>query len=114
MRCLPFLAAVVMLWLSGCDDVTSRYATLDDARSDGLYEGGWLPDILPSSAYDIRVTNDLDVNTSEGEFWFDPADFPSFAAQFQSFYPPFEYSADGHTWVFFCDSANGPCYYSMR
>jgi hypothetical protein len=104
----------VILALGSCDDVTSKYSTLEDARSAELFNRGWLPDILPASAYDIRVTNDLDVNASEGEFSFDPADFPSFAAQFQSFYQPFVYSAGECTWTFFCDSASGHCYYSMR
>ena len=114
MRCFWVVLAVAVATLSSCDDVTSRYPTLDDARNDQLFERGWLPDILPPSAHDIRVTNDLDGNRSEGEFSFDPADFLSFVAQFESLYPPFEYSAGGYTWVFFCDSMSGHCYYSMR
>ena len=114
MRLSSFLAATVMLLLSSCDEVTNNYATADDARADSLFDRGWLPDILPPSAYDIRVTADLDVNRSEGEFSFDPADFPSFAVQFQSFYQPFEYSVGGYTWIFYCDAAAGHCYYSMR
>jgi hypothetical protein len=114
MRCSSLFVAIIMLWLSSCDNITSRYATPDDARIDGLFDRGWLPDILPASSYDIRATTDLDLNRSEGEFSFDPADFPSFASQFQSLYQPFEYSAGGYTWVFYCDLAGGHCYYSMR
>ena len=104
----------MILALGGCDDVTNKYSTLEDARDAELFHRGWLPDILPVSAYDIRVTNDLDANTSEGEFSFEPADFPSFAARFESFNQPFVYSEDGYTWTFFCDLATGHCYYSMR
>ncbi len=68
MRSAPLLAAAAILALSSCEKVTKRYATLDDARRDRLFERGWLPDILPPSARDIRVTSDLDVNSSEGEF----------------------------------------------
>ena len=114
MRCMLLLVAGAALLLNGCDEVTSRYALLDDARNDALFDRGWLPDILPPSTHNIRVTNDLDANRSEGEFTFDPADFTAFAAQFESFYQPFEYSMGGYTWVFYCDTASGHCYYSMR
>src|SRR5438874_9525195 len=114
MRVSSLLAAAVTLFLSSCDEVTSRYATPEDARADGLFDRGWLPDILPVSTYNIRVTADLDVNRSEGEFSFDPEDFPSFAAQFQSFYEPFEYSVGGYTWILYCDAVAGHCYYSMQ
>ena len=113
-RCSFVLAAAGMMWLGGCDDGTSNYDTLDDARSDEVFNRGWLPDVLPASAHEIRVTNNLDLNSSEGEFSFDPADFPAFASQFESFYQPFEYSSGGRTWTFFCDSVSGHCYYSMH
>jgi hypothetical protein len=113
MRWSPPIVAALVMWLGGCDNVTNTYSTPADARNDGLFDDGWLPDILPFSAYDIRVTFDPDKDRVEGEFSFNPVDFPRFAAQFESFYQPFEYSADGRTWVFFCDSL-GHCYFSVR
>ena len=114
MRCSPLLVAAVVLSLSGCDRVSDSYATLADARNDRLFERGWLPDILPASARQIRVSSDLDVNTSEGEFSFDPADFAAFAAQLHPVDQSLQYSAGGHTWPFSCDPRRGHCRYSMR
>jgi hypothetical protein len=61
--------------------VASHYPTLATARADRLFERGWLPDILPPSTYGIRTANDLDLNTSEGEFSFDHSEYVSFAKQ---------------------------------
>lgn len=50
-----------MLLLSGCSDVaTSHYETYDQAAREGLFDRGWLPDSIPSSSHDIRVSNNLD------------------------------------------------------
>jgi hypothetical protein len=114
MRCSSLVVAAVLLSLSGCDRVNRSYATLSDARNDRLFERGWLPDILPASAREIRVISNIDTNRSEGEFSFDPADFTSFAAQLQSVDQSLQYSAGGDTWTFSCDPARGHCRYSMR
>jgi len=115
MRCSLVVVATAFVSLSSCDVVTSRYATLDDARKDRLFERGWLPDILPASSRDIRVSNDLDVNHSEGEFSFDLADFAVFAARLRSRGDTkFEYSEGEQTWIFTCDSYRGHCRYSTR
>jgi hypothetical protein len=37
-----------------------------------LFERGWLPDIVPDSSREITINNDLDLNLSKGEFFFDP------------------------------------------
>ncbi len=114
MRCLPICVAALGLCLSGCwDDIDKTYGAAADARDDGLFDSGLLPDILPPSACDIRIVSHADANQVQGEFSFDPADYLQFAAQF-SFYQPFEYSADGHAWIFYCDPAGGHCYYLMR
>ena len=116
MRCSPLVPAVALLVLSNCSDVvTHTYATLDDARRSRLFERGWLPDILPASARDIRVSSNLDINTAEGEFSFDPADFAGFASRLRPMGgETFQYSADKHTWTFSCDSSRGHCKYSLR
>src|SRR5439155_13760401 len=115
MRSAPLLAAAAILALSSCEKVTKRYATLDDARRDRLFEHGWLPDILPPSTRDIRVSNNLDVNTSEGEFSFDPLDYAAFAARLQiAGDGTFQYSSGKYTWKFSCDSRRGFCRYSSR
>jgi hypothetical protein len=115
MRCSPLVVTVAFLSLYSCDVATSRYATLADARNDRLFERGWLPDILPPSTRDIRVSNDLDVNHSEGEFSFDPADFAGFASRLRPMGgEKFQYSANKHAWTFSCDASRGRCKYSLR
>ena len=69
-----------LIWLLPNDIVTSEYATLEAARADHLFGRGWLPDILPLSAYDIRTSNNLDIDTSEGEFSFDPSEYKVFVS----------------------------------
>ena len=114
MRCPPVVTIAALL-LFGCDVVISRYATLDDARRDRLFERGWLPDVLPPSTHDIRVSNNVDVNSSEGEFSFDPAEFPVFAARLQIIgNETFQFSSGQDSWKFSCDSRRGYCRYSLR
>lgn len=117
------------------DTVEREYATLAEARQDGLFDRGWLPDILPLSARDIRTNNNLDHNTSTGEFSFDPKDAPGFIAPLKpGAVPAMKFAdwndivaaqaADGrrawsyregaeHGWVFFCDLRKGYCEYML-
>jgi hypothetical protein len=116
------------------DVVTSDYQSLAEARADGLFDRGWLPDILPSSAHSIRTSNNLDVSTSNGWFSFHAAEFPRFVAQVKPFKPvaapfvaydekidemkrrgfqPLIYEEDSTVWVFFCESGKGYCEYDM-
>ena len=74
-------AIALILSLSSCYDDGGDYGTLSEARGEAVFERKLLPDILPSSAYDIRITNN-GVNL-EGEFRFDPTDFSQFAMQFE-------------------------------
>jgi len=61
-----------MLALTGCSDVvTTRFATLAEAKSKGAFERGWLPPLLPDSARAIVERNNLDVNTGTGSFDYD-------------------------------------------
>jgi hypothetical protein len=115
MRRSSLIAAALVLSLSACDRVSSSYPALADARKDRLFERGWLPDILPASSRDIRVASDLDLNRSEGEFFFDPSDFAAFVARLRATGDSsFEYSAGGHTWIFTCERERGHCRYAMR
>ena len=120
----PIAILSLLTLLSGCDTVEERYPTLQDARNDRLFERGWLPDILPTSARDIRTINDLDVNTSKGEFFFSPSDFPQFSrhvtAATHPAEPPaqgfvaYELSRDQSQWRFLCDAPGGRCSYEMH
>lgn len=126
------LVGLVLLLPS--DVVTSRYASIAAARADNLFDRGWLPDILPPSANAIRTSNDLDLNTSEGEFSFVPSDYSFLASRFQQStaantpFANFEkrvarmqnkgfllgtYAEEKTTWVFFCKPEKGYCEYTM-
>ena len=122
--------------LFGCalDTVTSRYATLEEARADRLFERGWLPEVLPPSTTKIRTENELDLNVSEGEFSFEPAEADVLFNKLSKGAPPASRFADGDgaissytgrgystwhfrdedsTWVFFCQASKGYCEYLM-
>lgn len=126
---------LVLLLLCACGDtVESHYATRAAANADSLFGRGWLPDFIPESASDIRVANNLDLSTSSGGFRFKAADWPAFenrlvadglpatpfanrddtVARYQSMgYRRWTYTADGTTWVFFCEPRKGRCEYLM-
>ena len=124
--------ALVAITAFGCDVVTSQYSNVGDARRDGLFVRGWLPDVLPSSATDIRVSNNLHLNTSEGHFRFVPTDFEAFERKLRPYTPmkaPYEgwesivtrherngrramtYMEQDTVWVFFCQASQGHCEY---
>jgi hypothetical protein len=128
------IAVVGLQFLLSGDVVTNRYKTLALAREDKLFERGWLPEILPASSQNIRTSNNLDLNTSEGEFSFAPADFdslrmqmvpimvpePRFATQGEYIatmrsrgFETFQYTApEGRlVWFFFCKPQDGYCEY---
>ena len=110
-------------------DIT--YATLKEARADGVFERGWLPDILPASSHRIRTANSLDLNTSVGSFWFAPADYQHLAAHlapYSSLAPNLKaaeledrqhgiiasvFKDAGSIWVFRCKPQKGRCEYSL-
>ena len=124
----------LLVVISG-DVVTSRYATLNEARGEELFGRGWLPDILPASSHNIRTENTLDLNTSVGEFSFSPPDYAAFASRLRPYdsssgtvssdlkkkvqkmqrqgFQPGIFVDDNATWLFFCQTKRGYCEYSM-
>jgi len=46
----------------------NRYDSLKTVQENGGIERGWIPNILPLSAYNIVETHDLDKNTVFGKF----------------------------------------------
>jgi hypothetical protein len=63
------LVILTLLVFTGCSDVvTTQFATLADAKSQGAFERGWLPPVLPDSAKAIVERNNLDLNTGSGSF----------------------------------------------
>ena len=69
------VAMLSLLTLAGCsDEITTRFATLADAKAQEAFARGWLPPILPDSATSIVERNNLDLNTGTGSFDFDSAE----------------------------------------
>ncbi|MEW6761621.1 MAG: hypothetical protein AB1437_12410 [Pseudomonadota bacterium] len=105
----------LFLLLLPSDVVKSRYATLQAARDDRLFERGWLPDILPPSSRDIRTAHHLDLNAASGDFRFTPEEYPWLLAMTK---PAVRngrevraVSQDSDTWIFDCNGDEGRCSY---
>lgn len=136
LRNLHRLAGIAVLaatgLLLGCDAVvTNRYSSRRAAEADRLFERGWLPEIIPNSSRKIVTRNDLDLNTSEGRFAFEPGDSAAFLAHLQKLtaaeapgaetakfiergFWPYAYQRDACRWIFFVHSDAGQCEYRLR
>ncbi|MCX6960247.1 MAG: hypothetical protein NTW91_08220 [Verrucomicrobia bacterium] len=78
---LVAILAVASTMLVGCDDSASlSYPTRADAEADRPFARGWLPQIVPTSSKGITMTNNLDLNISNGAFQFDAFDHDAFVA----------------------------------
>jgi len=128
---LVALAYFALLRFGPSDVVESRYDSLQAALADHA----WLPIRMPASAYGIRTANNLDMNTSEGEFSYRPQDDPSFASRLADFDATKHLSVAGYadeaktmqsngyrvgvieetpsTWVFYCMQSKGFCKFRM-
>ena len=129
------LALVVPFLLGACGDVVSNnYATKAEASADSLFDKGWLPDLVPDSATNIHVENNLDLSISWGSFRFAPRDWAlmerganmqlASPAPFEGWsntqsefiskgYRELQHSEDHTTWVFFCRPSSGTCEHFM-
>ena len=99
---LPVLFSILALML-GCSDVVSdEYSTYAQAKEERLFDRGWLPDILPKSTVTIKVSNDLDANTSKGRFIINEPALSEFIAKLESNESTNEFHfVDGeNVWVF--------------
>jgi hypothetical protein len=133
-RVLLVLLAVgiVLLIVLPDDTVRLHYPTLQAARADHVFDRGWLPDVLPPSSTDIRVTNNLDLNNSVGEFHFDPREYAALLDKTAPYHPGSTGGADedwfakaagepdmrvveseGSRWLFLCLPEKGVCSYEM-
>lgn len=70
--------------VAGCDEsVRLIYFNRADAEAEDRFARGWLPEIIPPSSREISMRNNLDLNTSTGEFSFDPSDYDAFVSQLE-------------------------------
>ena len=66
---LLFILAVYYLLTSYLSDVqVNKYSDKETVKKNQAIERGWVPAILPESAYDISETHDLDTNALFGSF----------------------------------------------
>ena len=119
---------------AGRDVITSRYDSYQDAVADNLFGRGWLPTNIPRSSYRIRVSNNVSLNTSNGEFRFDPEDHEAFTATLTPYsdprspyedfdrivqrrldqgYEAHQYIGECCVWIFFIDEEEGRVFYDM-
>jgi len=56
----------------------NKYANLEEVKTNTAIQGGWIPAILPDSAYDIVESHDLDTNTIFGSFKYKEKDEETF------------------------------------
>lgn len=90
--------------------------------------------VAGGSSFDIDVENNLDLNTSHGEFRFEPVDTNGFISKLSPYsgrkspfvdyeklvgkrkakgYAPYEYSEHGFVWVFFLNKEKGHAHYDL-
>lgn len=54
--------------------VETHYESYEEVIDDGAIRRGWVPSLLPESAYQIVEQHDLDTNTREGSFFYEEQD----------------------------------------
>jgi len=64
MRCLILLIGFLVLSVSSAcsEEPVTRYATIEDAKTDGLFERGWVPPVLPDAAGPLVEAHNIDTN----------------------------------------------------
>jgi len=72
---LLFFVAIYFLISSYFSDVQiNKYPDLEAVKQDKAIEKGWIPALLPDSAYDIAETHDIDTNALFGSFYYKEKD----------------------------------------
>jgi hypothetical protein len=75
----PIVILLISAALTGCSDtVTTTFTDIQQAQTEGAFDRGWLPPILPPSTKDIWEKNNLDLNIGEGAFTFSPEEIKVF------------------------------------
>ncbi len=65
---LSFLVLYFLLTSYLPDMQVNKYSDKETAKKNQVIQKGWVPAILPETAYDISETHDLDTNTLFGSF----------------------------------------------
>jgi hypothetical protein len=76
---IAFFALVYVVVINNFPDVQiNKYKNAEVVHENNVTEKGWIPAILPDSAYDISETHDLDTNEIFGSFYYKQKDEPAF------------------------------------
>ena len=68
---LLFFVAIYFILTSYFSDLQiNKYPDTEAVKQDRAVERGWIPAILPESAYDIEETHNLDSNQLFGRFYY--------------------------------------------
>jgi hypothetical protein len=72
---LLFFAGIYFLLNAHFNDVQiNKYDNLRQVKEDQAIQKGWVPTLLPPSAYDIEETHDNDTNQLFGRFYYKETD----------------------------------------
>jgi hypothetical protein len=75
---------VALYWLTNSyfsEVQINKYDSIQTVKENGVIEKGWIPEILPLSAYDIVETHDLDKNRVFGKFSYKQRDEKEFLSK---------------------------------
>ncbi len=75
---LFFIAVYFMLTHYFGDVQINKYQDIAMVKQEQAIQKGWIPSILPESAYEIAETHDLDSNTLFGSFYYKEKDEKAF------------------------------------
>jgi hypothetical protein len=64
-RASPLFAATILIAAStSCGETSvTRFETVEAARRQGLFDRGWVPDVLPAAAGPLTEAHNIDTNT---------------------------------------------------
>lgn len=109
---------LMVCFLSACDETVSlSYDTYREADSEVVFARGWLPEVIPTSSYEISMCNDLDLNSSKGDFKFSTEDLAAFLNELERASELDTYGSRAFRygkWIFWIGDDGGQCNYSMR
>ena len=78
---LVFLAIYLVLTSYFPNTEINKYDSLETVQTKKVIEKGWIPKILPASAYDIVETHDIDTNVVFGKFSYKEKDEKEFLSK---------------------------------
>jgi hypothetical protein len=83
---LLFFVAVYFMLNAYFDDIQiNKYDNLQQVKEDQAIQKGWVPALLPPSAYNIEETHDIDTNQLFGRFYYKEVDEKVLMTQLSEF-----------------------------